>query len=282
MIRIASRRWAVALSLLALAGTVGCAGNRERPRASEKPGRPPSEIFADRPLNQPPPLDGVQDVGRFLEWAGRSVPSERETARQRIHAAAANDDIVRALIEEVEESRESDLGRAILVLSILGEMRSPIGERFLKEFVDRPLPETGTEAHGEIVERTAQILLQAKAVDGLAYLLTPSGDAEVLRLVSEHPALAVRAEAVRAYLWNHEGSSAAKETLRQFARQGEEILLERVPRVPGEQAETFNAKLAAFLAAHPEVVPPPPVKADQPREDRDDEPQFEERPPPPF
>jgi hypothetical protein len=62
----------------------------------------------------------------------------------------------------------------------------------------------------------------------------------------------VRAEAIRAYLANHQNSAEAKTTLRKYVRKGEEIFLDRPNRDPGDKAEIFNRKLEEYLHAHPE------------------------------
>ena len=110
-----------------------------------------------------------------------------------IAGAQNNDDVVQALYDELISAQKNDHSRALLVLAILGEMRNPRGEGLLRTFVRLPLPEKGTEVAGEIVEQTALAMLQAKAIDGLAYQHTPSGDNEVLRTIAEHSSRIVRA-----------------------------------------------------------------------------------------
>ena len=101
-------------------------------------------------------------------------------------------------------------------------------------------------------------MLQAKAIDGLAYLRNPEADNEVLRAAGKHPSRIVRAEAIDAYLWNHQDSAEAKATLARYVRPDEKVFLDRVRRGDGEGAEQFNPKLAQFLKAHPELAPPKP------------------------
>src|SRR6185369_10245038 len=141
-----------------------------RPDTTEPPGPRPSEILAGRPLHQPPPLNGGADVPKFVDWAAGSFPEEREDGRAVIQGAANNDDVARALIDMIEITKLNDHSRALIALAILGEMRNGLGSQFLLDFVYRPLPTTGTIAEGEIVEETAQAMLQAKATHGLAYL----------------------------------------------------------------------------------------------------------------
>lgn len=209
-----------------------------------------------------PPLCTPGDVATFVDWAGRSTVDESELVRRAIVAARWNERVVGALIDEVETAQRTDHSRALLALALLGEMRNPGGTAFLMDFIHRPLPRTGTVAFGgEIVERTAQAMLQAKAVDGIAYLRTEEGDDAVLSIAGSHPSKIVRAEAINAFLWNHGDSPAARRVLAPRVRADEQILIDRVRRGSGEGAASFNAKLRSFLEAHPEVIPPPPERS---------------------
>ncbi len=263
------------------------------PGTTEPPGPRPSEILASRPLHAPPPLETAADVPKFVDWAALSAVDEREDGRAVIEGAAGNTEVVLALIDEIETARLSDHSRALIALAILGEMRNELGAEFLLEFATRPLPTEGTLAEGEIVERTAQATLQAKATDGLAYLRTERGDQAVLSLVESHPSRIVRAEAISAYLWNHGDSADAKGRVlaaikRRLASIGsptdadrlEHLFVDRVRRVAGERAEIFDRKLAVYLELHPEVVPPDPVKKVGRKTGPKVSPSFDEPPPP--
>jgi transposase len=43
-------------------------------------------------------------------------------------------------------------------------------------------------------------------------------------------------------------------------RKGEERILDRPMRAPGDTGGSVNKKLQAYLEAHPEIVPPEPVR----------------------
>ena len=205
--------------------------------------------------------DAKRAVVRFIDWAGKSNMKQRDEARKAMSGARDNKDVVAALCQEAFSAQKRDPSRALLILSIIGEMRSPLAEDCLRRFVNLPFPTSGTKTtEGEIVEQTALARLQAKAIDGLAYLGTPSADQEVLQQVQKHPSKAVRAEAISAYLWNHRNSPNARSTLAKFVRKGEERFLDRPSREEGEGARTFNPKLEAYLKLHPEVIPPRPQK----------------------
>jgi len=235
------------------------------PSTKSPAGPSPSLLLERRSQLKPPPLTGTgeaaqQSVASFIDWAAGSTEREADTARRLLAAAREEGQVAQAFCDQALREREADHSRALIALALLGEMKSPAGEKCFMQLLALPLPTLGTVVEGEILEQTALVTLQAKAVDGLAYLGTPSAQEEVLRLVRAHPSRIVRAEAIDAYLWNHADSAEAKATLRKYVQKGEEIFVDRVRRNTGEKAESFNAKLAAFLKAHPEVRAPAPEK----------------------
>jgi hypothetical protein len=206
----------------------------------------------------------------FIDWAGASSVGQREQVRELLTLARSNKAVASAFCEEANRTGESDPSRALLALSVLGEMRSTVGAECFQKLLHRPLPEKGTVADGEIVEQTRLAMLQAKAVDGLAYLQTSANDEEVLWAVGKHASRIVRAEAIEAYLWNHKDSAAARATLLKYVQPKERIFLDRVRKEPADNAEGFNQRLAAFLKAHPETAAPAPKPIDH----KGDEPQL--------
>jgi|RhiMetdeSRZDD1v2_1073273.scaffolds.fasta_scaffold175713_3 hypothetical protein len=238
------------------------------PQSPQPPITRPSELDKARLEFKPPSLavtgtEAAQAARAFIDWAGASTVRQREEVRRLISEARENRDVAAAFCDEAFRAVEADHSRAILVLSLLGEMRSPVGEDCLRKVLHQPFPENGTLAHGEIVEQTAVGMLQAKAVDGLAYLRSAKADEEVLWAVAKHPSRIVRAEAIAAYLWNHNDSADARAVLQKYVRRDEAIFLDRLRREPEESAEVFNRKLGVFVKAHPELAPPPPKRADR-------------------
>jgi|KBSSwiStaDraftv2_1062776.scaffolds.fasta_scaffold255860_2 hypothetical protein len=227
----------------------------------------PSELLAQTPPKPAPRLVGSAEDARravrdFLAWAGASTTAQREEGRREIAAAAGNADIVRALSEEVTAARAIDHSRALLGLSVLGEMRSPHAFSYLKEFVHIPLPPARTPLlEGEDPAQTALATLQGKAVAGLAYMNTAESNGEVFWAVGQHESRIVRAEAIRTYLMNHDNTEEARATLRRYVRKGEEVFLDRPNRNPGDRADVFNRRLDAYLHAHPEAAAPAPERS---------------------
>jgi hypothetical protein len=239
--------------------------SRQGPKAQGPSGLRPSELLAQKPPQPAPKLAGSGDAARravleFLAWAGASTPPQREEARREIAAAAGNRDIVQALSDEITAARTRDHSRALLGLSVLGEMRSPHALVYLKNFIHIPLPPPGRLLEGEDPEQTALATLQGKAVSGLAYMNTAESNVEVFWAVSSHQSRIVRAEAIRTYLANHQNSAEAKATLRKYVRKGEEVFLDRPNRDPGDKAANFNPKLEEYLRAHQELTAPAPER----------------------
>jgi hypothetical protein len=238
----------------------------------------PSEQLKAYKLNAAPRLQAADDVQAFLDWAGGSHADEADYARSLIVRAGRNPEVVKRLIDEVEKNQFADFSRALLTLGVLGELKTSVAEEFLTDFAFRPLPDKGTEVDGEILEQTQAAMLQGKAVDGLAYLNTERSNRVLFKIVAGHPSRIVRAEAINAYLWNHGDSEEAKRTLAQFVAKDELIFLDRVRRVKGERPEVFNAKLEAFLKAHPEANAPAPERGTGTTKPSDGK-NFDEKPP---
>jgi hypothetical protein len=253
------------ISAVAASLTMACATHEARPQPVRKNGDTPRPKLIGRAVkHEPPRLDSSapeRTASDLIAWASASTVGERESVRKAISEIGRSEAVVRALCDQAFASRTKDHSRTLIALALIGETRSETAERCLTEFVRLPFPMTGHEVHGEIIEQTALGTLQAKAVDGLAYRMTASADAEVLRLAREHPSRIVRAEAISAYLWNRGDSAEAKAALAGVVRPDEKIFLDRVRRVSGDTAASFNAKLRAFLRQHPELQPPQPERS---------------------
>lgn len=210
---------------------------------------PSPPLLADP--NRPP----GESVPGFIDWAGRSGIGQREEGRKIIVGASSNSAVAEELCRQITEHQPTDFSRTLIELSVLGEMRNPQGEECLVKFLHQPFPREGTVVNGEIVEQTTLGELQSKAVDGLAYAGTKSGDREVLWAAVSHPSRIVRAEAINAYLWNRKDSAEARATLQKIVRPDERVFLERPRYEPGMSGEEFNKKLAMYAREHPAPKP---------------------------
>jgi hypothetical protein len=256
----------------------------DKPTTKESAGPPPSRIISSRSNKVPPLIVAGKEVKttvmEFVKFAGDTGVGQREEIRKNLQAARENKQVVKILCDESFNAQKEDHSQALLVLSLLGEMKSSFATECLNRFMNLPFPKTGTNVDGEIIEQTALATLQAKAIDGLAYLNTVESNKLVLDAVKNHPSIIVRAEAIDAYLWNHRDKlKEARKMLSQYVRKGEEIYLDRVRRESGETAETFNRKLTAFLKAHPEAVAPKPETEKEPYKNKDEKPTRIAKPP---
>ena len=238
------------------------------PGSIQPTGPNPSSILAELPA---PSLSAtgaaaLPAVQAFIEWAGASTVGQREVARAVIASARNNDDVARALVSEGKAALSTDHSRALLIISLAGELRNAVTADFLREVLAIQLPTQGTVYEGEILESSAIEALQSKAVQGLGYLQergtafqpTISGALrEVLALAGNHPSQPVRAEAARTFLFNSPFSPKESQAiLIALLKPNEKLFAEPLEKLAGESSEAFNFKLAVYLRNHPELVPP--------------------------
>lgn len=231
-------------------------------QAAEKSPSVVNRPAAPVPALNVPAGDASTAVEKFIDWAAESRLSQREEGRAAIVAARTNDAVAQALVDAVFAAQKTDHSRALVALSILGELRNPVGEQGLTRFVNLPfpkdIPDPGFE--GEQPEQTALGTLQAKAAEGLAYMGNESSRQQVLTLVAQHPSRIVRAASIAAFLYNYPDS---RELLRRYVQPGELIFLDRPGRDIGESGESFNAELAVYLKLHPELAAPAPTSGEE-------------------
>lgn len=243
------------------------ATEKSKPPTSPSPASPaPSELVKELAQRPAPDLMVTGDLAQknalaFISWASASTQGQDNLVRQLLARARGNQAIADAFCQEAFKIQKTDHDRALVTLSLLGEMRSPYSLDCLVKFINQPLPERGTVVEGVILEQEELASLQAKAIDGLAYLRDKLADQRVLEAIARHPSRIVRAEGITAYLWNHAQDPTAKEQLKSYVRPDEVIFIDRLVKVQGETGETFNRKLATYLKEHPEVIPPEPTVA---------------------
>lgn len=280
-LRTSTKRLALFGAILAIAGIFIGAGftvrsQKEDPTSKAPTGPAPSRVLATKDRKIPVIATAGTDVKatvlRFIDFAGNAGGDQKEEIRRSLEGLRQNSAAIEVMCDEAFSAQKSDHSRALLILSLLGEARDPDGAKCLARFMKLPFPKTGTTVDGEIVEQTALGTLQAKAIDGLAYLKGKETNAIVLDAIKSHPSIIVRAEAIEAYLWNNRDNEAeARRAVSGVIRRGEEIYLDRVRRDTGESAQSFNQKLEAFLRKHPEAVgakPEPDKDTQKPKDER--------------
>ncbi len=229
------------------------------------------------PVLGPPPVlasqaDPSAALEAFLQWHLRSTPSDQAAGIATVQAARGDAALVAAVIQRAQSLQDDgELIEALAVLGILGELRSPEGQAYFGSLLDTPLPpdyapdEEPTEAYPRAPALMRRLSLLVKAVQGLAYMGTRTARLKVLSVAAAFPEAGVRAEAVRAYLANY-GEQVGRTELLKVLRPEEAILVDR-PELIGVTGKTYDESLAAFLAAHPDAVPPPPEPENEPNPD---------------
>jgi hypothetical protein len=151
----------------------------------------------------------------------------------------------------------------LIELSMLGTMKTAAGTQVLKNIIHMPVPTTGICVRQEpgagcdLVERQYILGLQAKAIDGLAFLRTAEGDAEVLAAVANGANPTVQARAVMAYLSNHGFTSANKAMLAGMLPANRQFLVDRIVKDSNTSADAFNQALSGFYTTHSELAAKP-------------------------
>jgi hypothetical protein len=226
------------------------------------PPQDPGPPLVAGPVRPPPKMKGTaESVEAFIAWAVASTGAERELGRAAIALASAEPKNVSLLGDQLMTWYQADVGRALVILAIVGEMRTPDAEKQLVSFMALQAKPSGVLVEGADTAVTGLGMLQSKAVDGLAYQGSKSADKLVLTIAAQHPDLAVRSEAMVAYLHNHGNTEAARKVVLTAVRSDEARYVDRVVKLPSDDIGTFDQKVAAYLAAHPEAIPPIPEPA---------------------
>src|SRR4051794_36070914 len=211
--------WQIAclvLMLIVLVVVIDWVRLRWSPKQPVSTHRP--RYFGPGPLPPPIPLT-PGTVEKFVGWVAAVPVAEAQLIRDQVAQAAADVQVVDALAEALFRLPADDLGRHLLLLSVLGETRNPCAvgplTRFIRlpgEAITPPQPAQMGELTGK--ERDATLLdvgpvLQARAVEMLAYLRVPEAIDETLKVAADHPSRVVRVAAIDAYLFNHENDGEA-------------------------------------------------------------------------
>ena len=168
---------------------------------------------------------------------------------------------VAALARQYRQLPAEGIERRLMVLGILGEMKRPDAVAQLREVVWAPLPPA--DSHPEkLTERDLEEMIQAKAVQGLAYLATPQADAAVREVIKNHEALHVRVSAIDAYMWNHGDSPETAAELYRLLPADLHRYVERPRFHRGVDREEFTRRLRAWQEKWGSQPQPAPTSAD--------------------
>lgn len=205
----------------------------------------------------PVPLS-IETIDQFIAWASRSDSTGQLKVREEILKAREDSKVLAPLFDRLEKTGINDIGTSLIILGVIGELKNSQTIGRLDTLIWQPLPEEEEVGHGGLSKRDLVEMLESKTVECLAYLRTDVSDQNTLRVIREHPSLAVRSAAIDAYLYNHEDSAEAKERLRPFLQEKELPFLDRVRRTSFGDRDTFNERLKRFYEFHPEAIAPEP------------------------
>ncbi len=188
-------------------------------------------------------------VGRFLEWVTYATNADLGKAVAKIYEVHGDAALGTELVNRFNAARNVDASRALMILSVLGEMRTAPGRKLFKRLLAEPVPAPSGAEHDVVRERL--LGYQIKAVHGLGYLFSGAADQELLHLAGSHPQRVIRAAAIRTYVFNQ--GDAARETARAAAKPGEEWFADRFENRNMNSGTTFDERLQEFEAKHPEL-----------------------------
>jgi hypothetical protein len=213
-------------------------------------------------------------VDEFLLWAAGTGVDQVDLVRNQIAAAA--DGSVAVLVASLHDLPVHDRGRHLMLLAVVGEMRSPEALDPLETFVwtqgqitagHEPHEETSAHSAPGLIscdlDFDASTMLRARAVEMLAYLATGEAVDATLRVVRDHPEAGVRVAAIDAHLFNQGDTGAAIDALGPHVRESDRKWV-GVPRftrdVDRGDFDRALSEIHAHLGEHaevPHVVEPP-------------------------
>lgn len=153
---------------------------------------------------------------------------------------------VQALAKRYRELESGDFDQRLLTLGLVGELKRPDAAAFLGEVVWAPLPARQDAPEGLLNERELEEMVQAKAVQGLAFVASSETDQAVREVMLKHPARHVRVTAIDAYLWNHGDQPEVAKELYELLPAELHPFVERPRFHAGVDPKEFAALLAAW------------------------------------
>jgi hypothetical protein len=236
-----------------------------------------ARVYAQEPpvlMITPPESKAVhftaQSLDDFIAWAGRSNDQDRELVRAYLLRAAPADWSIELLYEKFQKARAANFDGALVVLSLLGELRNPKSIGIFQRIIwEQPAADERLE-DGGLTARDTQEMLQSKAVEGLAYIQSIESLGAALEVAAKHPGQAVRSAAADAFLFNAGDSDDARARLLKALAPDERYMADRARKSADVSVDEFNKRLALFYERHPELIAEPPGEPTAPAPDAPD------------
>lgn len=246
-------------------GDVGSGGRErsgpQRNQSEIEPARRQAFPWFQEPLSvvSRPPRLSSRNLDAFLSWAACVPHSESHRVKDSLASVKVTASLQETLHRELLREPIEDLGRHLILLATIGELRHPAAAAPLESFIRRATSEPPAQESDGCQAPLG--VLEARAVEMLAYLRTPEADAMCLRVVRDHPLSAVRSAAVDAYLWNRGDSEEALQDVQRHVRPAERHLLGMARWGRSMDVSEFEETVARYYRQHPDQMPPPPKRA---------------------
>lgn len=134
----------------------------------------------------------------------------------------------------------------LLTIGMVGELKRAESLPFLREVISAPLPAKDPSAAERLSQRELEEMIQAKAVQGLAYLGTKEADAAVRDVMLKHESEHVRQTAIDAYMFNHKDSPEVAKELYAILPQELHPYVERPRFHAGMDLKEFDERVRAW------------------------------------
>ena len=200
----------------------------------------------------PPALTGTaSSTDEFVKWLVVSSKADLPAARAALEQATDKDAVATNLTQQFSDLRNLDITRSTLILNALGYLRVAGGEALFTSLVNEPLPAV-TEGLVSGTQKLRKLEhYQTAAVYGLAFMHSSSADTLLKSLMSNHPSRQIRIEAVRSFLFHNPTTDRAE--ISAILRASETHLADRFENRNGDSGTTFDDRLNAYLAKHPQL-----------------------------
>ncbi len=222
------------------------------------------------PIVNPKPSTSVAltagSVDAFLIWVQGVPQSQTRVIREQIARGAHDNAVIDALAARLFEIPVQDIGRHLMILSILGETKNERAIDPLTRFVwhknalvTLPTEELGPGVHTSFFNYDGG--LRARAAEMLSYIGTRLAMQATRDVVQRHPSQEVRIAAIDAYLFQLHDSDDAKSELQRITQPDERKMIGLPRRTRDMDVKEFDARLNAFYERYPEERPPVPVQS---------------------
>lgn len=190
----------------------------------------------------------LERLPSFFRELRRSLPGERELVEKAVAALAERKGAVSALLDAYATLEPERLDRRLEIVQVLGALRRDDALEPLADIVRQPLPPHPARVRClELTARAREEIVQSKAVHGIAYLRSERALVEVERIMRSHDSVAVRVEAIDAWMWNNEDRAEAAAHLYTLLPPEYHPYVERPRFHRGMDSSQFDARMLGWM-----------------------------------